>query len=153
MASLAAPEARAELLERLAALRPDSPPRWGRFRAPQMVAHLTESLRMATGELPVAPRQAAKFFRLAPFKHFAVHVMPIPRGAPTAPELLARPLGVGTGDLARELGGYGAALERFAARDAAAPWPPHPLFGALTGRDWGVLQYRHADHHCRQFGV
>jgi hypothetical protein len=28
-----------------------------------------------------------------------------------------------------------------------------PLFGPLTGREWGALAYKHADHHLRQFGV
>jgi len=27
------------------------------------------------------------------------------------------------------------------------------VFGVLSGREWGVLQCKHADHHLRQFGV
>jgi len=30
-------------------------------------------------------------------------------------------------------------------------WPEHPAFGALSRRAWGVLIYRHMDHHLRQF--
>ena len=29
----------------------------------------------------------------------------------------------------------------------------HPFFGTLTGKQWGETQYKHVDHHFRQFGV
>ena len=44
-------------------------------------------------------------------------------------------------------------LDKLAARKDAATWPDHPAFGSMTERDWGVLAYRHADHHFRQFGI
>ena len=37
------------------------------------------------------------------------------------------------------------------ADDSATRWPEHPFFGPLTRKDWGVLGYRHSDHHLRQF--
>ena len=30
---------------------------------------------------------------------------------------------------------------------------PHPAFGHLTYDQWGQMQYKHLDHHLRQFGV
>jgi hypothetical protein len=30
---------------------------------------------------------------------------------------------------------------------------PHPFFGKLTTEQWDMLQWRHLDHHLRQFGV
>ncbi len=32
-------------------------------------------------------------------------------------------------------------------------WNPHPLFGTFTPQQWGQMQYKHLDHHLRQFGV
>jgi hypothetical protein len=29
----------------------------------------------------------------------------------------------------------------------------HGFFGPLTGRQWGETQYKHVDHHLRQFGL
>ena len=29
----------------------------------------------------------------------------------------------------------------------------HPFFGRLTGAEWGISQFKHLDHHLRQFGV
>jgi hypothetical protein len=46
------------------------------------------------------------------------------------------------------------ALLNRAARTATTDgWPEHPAFGALSKRAWGVLIYRHMDHHLKQFGA
>ena len=29
----------------------------------------------------------------------------------------------------------------------------HGFFGRMSGAEWGVTQYKHVDHHLRQFGV
>ncbi len=29
----------------------------------------------------------------------------------------------------------------------------HPFFGEMTAEEWGIMSYRHLDHHLRQFGV
>jgi Protein of unknown function (DUF1569) len=44
-------------------------------------------------------------------------------------------------------------INGFTARASASEWPDHPAFGPLPRRAWGVLAYRHIDHHLRQFGV
>ena len=32
-------------------------------------------------------------------------------------------------------------------------WDAHPAFGYFTAQQWGQMQYKHLDHHFRQFGV
>ncbi len=32
-------------------------------------------------------------------------------------------------------------------------WQPHPSFGKLSKEEWGKMQYKHLDHHLKQFGV
>lgn len=147
-------DTRARLRRRVDALRPDSRPLWGRFTAPQMLAHLTESLRMATGELPVPPAAwVPGLLRVPPFKHLFAFVLPMPKGLPTLPELLARPATIDAAGWAAERRAFDAALERFAGRSPRDAWPEHPAFGRFTGKEWGAQLYRHLDHHCRQFGV
>ena len=46
-----------ELQDRVQRLNADQKPQWGKMTAVQMVAHLSDSLRMASGELEVAPRK------------------------------------------------------------------------------------------------
>jgi hypothetical protein len=78
-----------------------------------------------------------------------IFVLPWPKGAPTAPELLARAPTAWTGEVVT----LSALIERFATRGATGEWPQHPAFGSMTGHAWGVLVYRHCDHHFRQFGI
>src|SRR5919202_5668917 len=79
---------RDELRARLGRLTPGSMPRWGRMTAPQMVAHLADSARMALGDLPVAPKRVP--LRYPPLKQLCIYCLPIPKGVPTAPELIHR---------------------------------------------------------------
>jgi len=136
-----------EIRDRVGRLAPDRKGGWGRLSAPQMVCHLAESLKMALGELPVASK--ATPLRYPPLKQFIVYVAPFPKNVPTAPELLARTPGDWNGDVNALLG----LLDRVVARGPAATWAAHPAFGSLSPRAWGVLMYRHIDHHLRQFGA
>ena len=54
----------------------------------------------------------------------------------------------------REKKRLAALVERFSKGGrAGCTTHPHPFFGALTPDDWGVLTYKHLDHHLRQFGL
>ena len=132
---------------RVAALTPQHRAAWGKMDAPRMVAHLVESGRMALGELPVAPR--ALPIRYFPLNWLIIHWLPFPKGAPTAPELIARVPATWADDVAR----LADVLRRVSAKGPGGTWPAHPAFGNITGTDWGVLVFRHTDHHLRQFRV
>jgi hypothetical protein len=141
-------EDRRALLQRVERLTPERRGRWGSMNAPQMVVHLADAIRMASGELAVASRNVP-ILRHFPVKHLFVYCLPFPKGAPTAPELLARQPAAWT----TEIVGLRQELEAFARRGPAATAPEHPAFGRMSGRAWGALVYRHMDHHLRQFGV
>lgn len=140
-------EACEDIESRLARLVPDGRARWGRMSAPQMICHLAESMRMALGDLPVARKNLP--IRYPPLKQFIIYLAPFPKGAPTAPELLARMPRDWNADVAE----FRTLVGRFSARGEQAAWPEHPAFGRLSGRAWGVLAYRHIDHHLKQFGA
>ncbi len=92
------PVVRDALLARARALTPQHTAKWGKFTVAGMLAHLNESTRMATGELPVTAK-APSFLRWPPLRYLIVHHLPMPKSAPTAPELLAR---CGAAELATE---------------------------------------------------
>ncbi len=140
--------ARAELLDRLRRLTPDARPRWGRMTAPQMLTHVNDQLRMSMGELPAVPARLP--VRYPPLRQLVAYVLPWPKGLPTAPELLAR---IDRSTWPAEVATFGTLLHRFASRPVGAAWPEHPAFGRLSRRGWGMLGYRHTDHHFRQFGA
>jgi hypothetical protein len=146
MKSLWNAQDRRELDARIARLTPGQRPLWGRMSAPQMVTHLADAVRMATGELPIPMKKT--FARYTPIKQLLVYVVPFPRNVPTAKQLQRAP-----GEWGAELADLRATLDSFGARDRSAPWPAHPFFGPLNARAWGVLTQRHFDHHLRQFGV
>jgi len=148
MRSLFDSATRQEVTSRVARLRSDTRPLWGRFTGPQMLAHINDALRMAMGDLPTKPKRGA--LRYPPLKQIVVYWLPWPKGAPTAPELLAR---IDQAQWSTEVAVFPQQLERFGARARERVWPEHPAFGRLSPRAWGVLQYRHLDHHLRQFGV
>lgn len=123
------------------------PPAWGKMNAIQMMTHLHQWMRLATGELTSAPMQ--KPMRYPGIKQLIIYLMPWPKGAPTAPELLSRE---STGWNA-ERSAFTERLKSFEKLKTKTDWPLHPAFGRLSTAEWGVLGYKHTDHHLRQFGV
>lgn len=139
---------RADICRRVNQLTPDSRAQWGKFSAAQMVAHLNDAMRMATGELPVASKKLA--IRYFPLKQLILYVFPFPKSAPTAPELLAR---CEAADLRTEQAEFARLAERTAAKSGSDRWPDHPAFGPLSHKAWGKLVYKHTEHHLKQFGL
>jgi hypothetical protein len=139
--------ARRELADRLGAVTPDRRAEWGTLSAPKMVCHLADSLNMAMGDLEVATKWLP--IRYTPLKQLIIYAAPFPKGAQTAPELLKRE----PREWANDVADVQDLLARAASARTTAAWPDHPLFGKLSKRAWGVLIYRHMDHHLRQFGA
>jgi hypothetical protein len=139
---------RAEIGDRLQSLSPTSTARWGTMDVASMLQHLHLSARMTVGELEV-PSVNKRVFQMFPLKHLVLYVFPFPKGAPTAPKL--KP------GVAESIDEERAALLKLLERIGTGPrdgnGPAHPLFGPLTWREWGVVTYKHADHHLRQFGA
>lgn len=137
---------RRELLERIERLVPDARPLWGKMSALQMITHLSEWFQMARGELATAPRR--NFMRYPIIREIVIRWVPFPKGVPTAPELLVRTAS-GWED---EHASLRSNLESFVELKSKKKWPAHPVFGTISPADWGILGYRHTDHHLRQFG-
>jgi hypothetical protein len=141
------PIARASIVTRIQNADATSKPRWGKMNVEQMLTHLVGSLRMALGELHAAPKKL--LFRYAPLRQLIVYVLPWPKGSPTAPELLpSESAKIEDSRLALVQ-----LVERVGTSTAQSGWPDHPAFGRLGRRAWGVLVWRHVDHHLRQFGL
>jgi hypothetical protein len=139
---------RTAICQRIDSVTSASMPRWGRMDAKAMLTHLKQSALMALGELPVASK-SKRAFQIFPIKHLILHVVPFPKGAPTAPELLV-PDAASVEAIRSELVSL---VERIGAGPREGVGPVHPLFGRLSFREWGVATYKHTDHHLRQFGV
>jgi hypothetical protein len=141
------PRTHQEVLSRIRRLTPERRAQWGRMTCPQMVVHVTDALDLYMGALTSAGKRTP--LQYAPLKQVFVYLVPIPKNVPTAPELIARM----PGDWSEEIARLTRTLSAFAAQHARTDWPLHPIFGRMSRRAYGVLAYRHTDHHLRQFGV
>ena len=139
---------RRSLAARAARLTPELRAQWGRMTCPQMLTHVNDQLRMSMGEIAAKPKRVP--VRYPPIKQLLVYSLPWPQGLPTSPELMTR---IDASVWTAEVEAFEKLLAQFAARGPNESWPLHPAFGPLTRQGWGVLAYRHVDHHFRQFGV
>lgn len=147
--SLRDPVGRKSILDRLAGLTPEHPRRWGRMEPSQLLPHLASGLRMALGERKTEGKPPGEL-RGAVLRYLAIHRLPWPEGKIPAPPGL---FGAGSLGWERDREVVVELIERFAAAPSDNLGVGHPNFGRMKPRDWDVLQYRHLDHHLRQFGV
>jgi hypothetical protein len=142
------PSLRSSFVERAGKLTADARPLWGRMNAGAMMAHLNDSLRMAFGDLPCKSKNLP--LRYKPVRRLFIYYLPMPKGAPTAPELIARCSGASLED---ERENFAQLLDRCGAVTPATKLGEHPAFGDLDYKEYGALIAKHTDHHLRQFGL
>jgi Protein of unknown function (DUF1569) len=150
MKTLARAGDKAEILERLRQLRPDSTRRWGRMSPHQTVCHLGDSFRAVTGQRRVS--MASGLAQRTMVKWIALYLpVPWPAGVRTRPEVDQELEGTRPGDFAADIAELEALVEHITA--AHVDWQVHPIFGRLSESAWLRWAYLHMDHHLRQFGA
>lgn len=151
MKTLARPRDKAEILQRLRGIRPDSIRRWGRMSAHQMVCHLADASRMALGRKGVAP--TGSWVHRTLVKWMALYFPLTWRtGILTNPEIDQECGGTRPLDFATDIKDLEALVESIAAQ-AALHGQVHPIFGRMSRAAWLRWAYLHMDHHLRQFGA
>ena len=138
---------RRELVVRLYRLDPDAQPRWGSMTGLEMLAHLIEALRHSLGEAEAERRGGPMSWPLVNW--MVIHRLPWPKGKAVSPPEFLPPA---AGDWNTATAEVETLLRRCAERGSGAAWPVSPAFGRISGKSWGVLGWRHTDHHLRQFG-
>lgn len=137
---------RESLLARLTHLTPERRGQWGSMTAHGMVCHLSDQMRVALND--VACKRRDNLLSRTVAHWLVIHTpLPTPRGRiQTAPEMQQTP----PGDWATDLAACGELLRAVGNREATGI---HPAFGPLSDREWGLLVWKHMDHHLKQFGV
>lgn len=143
------PGAHAELIERLGRLAPDAARQWGTMSAAQMMEHAARGLEMASGRKPVKQVFLGKMLSWMFRKEF-LGEQPFKPNRPTGPDFKIKdePDFESTRIRLSEL-----IMEFQALGESGLDGNVHGFFGPLTGKQWGETQYKHLDHHLRQFGV
>ena len=140
---------REALIARLEILRPDSARQWGKMNSAQALCHCAHALETGAGVRPLKQRFIGKV--LAPLVRASIlGEKPFSKNSPTDPTFIV----ADERDLDQERARLIGLIQRFVERGApAAGTCTHAFFGKLTGEQWGVLMYKHIDHHLQQFGV
>lgn len=112
-----------------------------------MICHVTTGVGQGLGEVELDPPSGA--LTRWPLNWLVIHVFPFPKNAGATPDMLKRTPSTFDTDTAtlRDM------ITRYGNQDPNRDWPPNRVFGRISGRSWGVLQYKHLDHHLRQFGL
>ncbi|MCC7173148.1 MAG: DUF1569 domain-containing protein [Planctomycetes bacterium] len=141
------------MLARLDRLTAATPAQWGKMNAGQMLAHCQVALEVALGKRALKKNLigtilSALFAKAA--KKKLLQPAPFDKNLPTAPDFKI----TDARTFATEHAKLRALIETFAqAGPAGLAKGPHPFFGPLTSPEWSALQWKHLDHHFRQFGV
>jgi hypothetical protein len=149
---LAQQSTRDEIIARVHAVRPDNVAQFGVMTAPEMIKHCVICLEAGLGLRSIAP--AETFLMRTLIKPFALYVpMRWPPGFKTRPEMDVRRDGERPGEFVSDVANLVRRVEEFGVRDSNAPWPRHPMFGAMRESEWKRWAYLHTDHHLRQFSA
>jgi hypothetical protein len=141
---------RESILDRLDRLQPGATRQWGTMDVAQMCAHCAIALEVAAGD--VTKKQAFIGKVLAPFVRGKVlrQAGRLSKNSPTDPTFVVSD----PRDFEKERARLVALAKRCGEAGAhAADGRVHSFFGKMTGEEWGVLMYKHLDHHLRQFGA
>lgn len=134
------------ILNRIQQLTPASQAKWGKMNVAQMLTHCQQPLHVIYGEVKLKRNLMGILFG-GMIKRMLLKDEPYKPGLPTAKEFIITD--------AREFGKEKKLLtdlvQRFSPQQISKD--PHPLFGTMTPAEWDFMQWKHLDHHLRQFGV
>ena len=136
-----------EILTRVEQLNEQSERQWGKMTVGQMVWHCQMPLNLAIKNKATAKKgnPLIRWF----FKKSLYNDTPWRKNLPTVPIAKAK----GDKNFTHERENLVKMIKDLYELKDRKIWNPHPMFGAFTPEQWGKLEYKHLDHHLRQFGV
>lgn len=139
-----------EIINRVNKLQAGSAAQWGKMNVSQMVLHAQAPLKVAFEEIKLK-RNIISFLFGAMAKKQLMNPEPFKKNLPTAPAFNTIKLNA---DFEKEKNTLVAYIKRFQeAGPSGITQLPHPFFGKMTAHEWDTLQWKHLDHHLRQFGT
>ena len=136
-------------IDRINSLSSTSGAQWGKMNVTQMLIHCQQPLKVCLGELKLKKGLMGMLFG-GMIKKMILKDEPYNPNLPTAREFII----TGSGDFENEKKALIEFVKRFSQNGAhGLPKEPHPVFGKLTDAEWDFMQWKHLDHHLRQFGV
>jgi len=138
-----------EIINRIDQLHPGSKPMWGKMSVSQMLAHCVVPTKISAGEIEGRQSFLGRFFGGIAKKQL-ISNKPMKKNLPTAPGFVIK----NEPDFYESQQALKEAIQQLYSTDKIALLQrKHPFFGKMTVEEWGLLNYKHFDHHLRQFGV
>ncbi|MAZ26371.1 MAG: hypothetical protein CL868_04740 [Cytophagaceae bacterium] len=134
-----------ETVERIAQLTPQSTATWGKMNVGQMLCHCKKPFEVILGKKDFGFKPNILLQWL--FKKSIYNDKPWRKGMPTAKGFKV----VEDKDFDHEKNELLMLIDAFRAQKAAEY--NHPAFGNFTQEQCGQMQYKHLDHHLKQFGA
>ncbi|WP_228412802.1 MULTISPECIES: DUF1569 domain-containing protein [unclassified Chryseobacterium] len=140
-----------EITDRISRLSTDSQRKWGKMDVCQMLMHCDLVLQVALKKIEL-PRINLLFETIGIVTKIEMYVFNngIPRNMPTFQKLIVNfecDFDESKTNLLKTLEEFREACENKKLPDS------HRLFGNMTEKDWEFLEYKHLDHHLKQFNV
>jgi hypothetical protein len=139
-----------EIINRISTLTAASQAQWGKMNVGQMLTHCQEPLRVAYGDLKLKRGLIALLFGAYVKKKLTKDEQPFGKNLPTDNAfIVVEPKGfeeekkklIGVVQKFEQVGPSGITKEK------------HPFFGSMTPNEWDIIQWKHLDHHLKQFGA
>jgi len=137
---------RTKIIDRITAIDEDCERQWGKMTASQMLLHCQAPIKISIGELKlssnfifmiIGPLIKKKLMKEEPFeKNLPTHKDFIVKDDPT--------LATEKQNLIRLVNSFAEKKDHLALK--------HPIFGKMNTQQWDALNWKHLDHHLRQFG-
>jgi Protein of unknown function (DUF1569) len=138
-----------EIVSRINKLTANTKRLWGKMTVAQMLAHAQNPLCVAFGEKKLKRGFLGILFGKMAKKRMTGDA-PFKKNMPTDKSFLVKE----EKKFDEEKNKLIRLVLRFVTEgEAGISENPHPFFGKLTTNEWDILQWKHLDHHLRQFGV
>ncbi|WP_018343589.1 DUF1569 domain-containing protein [Cytophaga aurantiaca] len=135
---------REELITRIQLLTENSSAQWGKMNVYQMLKHCIQWEEMFLEKKQYKQSFIGRFFGKFALKDMLKDA-PIKPNLPTVPSFKT----TGTGDVAAAKTEWISLLEEYTLKQHAGF--VHPFFGRITAEQAGIMDYKHIDHHLKQF--
>lgn len=148
MPSIFNPNDNQEIIDRINKLNPNSERQWGKMTVDQMMSHCITPIDIAFGNKHL---KANFFFQLLGrmVKKKLISAPEFAKNSPTAPEFIRKDVY----DFDKTRLELLEKVKKFQDGTQVIKTNKHPFFGPMSNQDWDTLQWKHLDHHLRQFGV
>jgi hypothetical protein len=138
-----------EVLQRLNTLTDNSENLWGKMTVAQMCAHCQLALEMPLGYKTMKRPNALVRMIFKAFKKSMYNDKPWRKNSPTASEFIIKD----ERDFTLEKDKLKVLIEEFYSKRDGFQEFDNPVFGRFTQEQLGMMQYKHLDHHLKQFNA